>query len=148
MHQRILDFFAGQTSASISCVNEMNEPYSFSCFYVFNANDNLLYYKSSPSSYHSIIIENKPKVSGTVMPDKLDKKAIKGIQFTGEVLSVDDKLCNEASHIYHRKFPIALAIPGVVKTIKLNEIKMTDNFLGIRKKHSWERILSENELLK
>ena len=139
MNPRIIEFLAKQTSASISCVNDLNEPYSFSCFYVYNADKNLLYYKSSPSSYHSIIIQKKAKVSGTVMPDKLDKKAIKGIQFTGKVLNEDDHLCSDASSIYHRKFPIALAIPGVVKTIKLNQIKMTDNFLGIMKKHSWER---------
>lgn len=139
MNTRIKEFLSKQTSASISCVDDLNEPYSFSCFYVFNAEENLLYYKSSPSSYHSIIIQKRSKVSGTVMPDKLDRKAIKGIQFTGIVLNENDSLCSDASSIYHRKFPIALAIPGVVKTIKINQIKMTDNFLGIMKKHSWER---------
>ena len=32
MLAKIADFLEKQTSASISCVSEVNEPYSFSCF--------------------------------------------------------------------------------------------------------------------
>ena len=73
------------------------------------------------------------------MPDKLDKKLIKGVQFLGEALNENDKLCVEASKIYHKKIPLAIAIPGEVQTIRLDVIKMTDNFLGITKKHTWQR---------
>jgi uncharacterized protein YhbP (UPF0306 family) len=40
---------------------------------------------------------------------------------------------------YHSRFPLAIAIHGVVSTIQLNQLKMTDNFPGIFKKHSWQR---------
>jgi hypothetical protein len=138
MNYKIVDFLNNQTSASICCVNEINEPYSFSCFFAFNAVDKLLYFKSAASSYHSRILSQNPKVSGTIQPDKLNKLAIRGVQFKGAVLSEDDPLCLKASGNYHHKFPIGLAIPGVVYTILLKEVKMTNNVLGIFEKLSWQ----------
>jgi hypothetical protein len=73
------------------------------------------------------------------MPDKLNKLAIKGIQFTGMMLAEENTLCRNASRIYHSKFPLGLAIPGEVWIIQLNQVKMIDNFLGRFKKYSWER---------
>ncbi|MEO9147111.1 MAG: pyridoxamine 5'-phosphate oxidase family protein [Ginsengibacter sp.] len=139
MDETILYFLKKQTAASISCIDEINEPYSFSCFFVFNDRENLLYYKSTIASYHSKILLQNPKVSGTVMPDKLNKLAVKGIQFAGVVLAENDPLCMGAFKNYHTRFPMAVAIPGVVWTIQLNQLKMTDNVPGIFKKHSWLR---------
>lgn len=139
MNDKILAFLKGQTAASISCVDEINEPYSFSCFYAFNSKENLLYFKSTASAHHSQILPKNPKVSGTIMPDKLNKLAVKGIQFTGEVLAENDSLCADAFKNYHSKFPMAIAIPGIVSTIQLNHLKMTDNIAGIFKKHIWRR---------
>lgn len=139
MNDKILTFLKKQTAASICCVNELNEPYCFSCFYVFNSSENLLYYKSTASAYHSKILLQNPKVSGTIMPDKLNKLAVKGIQFTGVVLNEDDPLCIDAVRHYHSRFPLAVAIPGVVWTIQLTQLKMADNLPGILKKHSWQR---------
>lgn len=139
MNDRIAAFLKKQTAASICCVNEKNEPYCFNCFFAFNSSENLLYYKSSSSAFHSRILLKNPKVSGTIMPDKLNKLAIKGIQFTGVVLTENDPLCVDAFKNYHSRFPTAIVIPGVVLTIQLNQLKMTDNVPGIFKKHSWQR---------
>ena len=139
MNERIISFLKRQTAASICCVNEMKEPYSFSCFYAFNDTENLLYYKSTVASFHSKILLQNPKVSGTIMPDKLNKLAVKGVQFTGLVLADKDPLCMGAFKNYHSRFPMAIAIPGIVWTIQLNQLKMTDNVPGIFKKHSWQR---------
>lgn len=139
MNDKMVTFLKKQTAASISCVNEANEPYSFSCFFAFNSRENLLYYKSSPSAYHSKILLGNPKISGTILPDKLSRFAIKGIQFIGGVLDEGDSLCLDASKNYHSKFPLAFAIPGMVWTIRLSELRMTDNVLGIMEKYSWQR---------
>mgnify|MGYP001602188215 CR=1 FL=1 len=139
MNDKIPAFLKKQTAASISFVNEINEPFSFSCFYAFNSTKNLLYYKSTVSAYHSKILLQNPKVSGTIMPDKLNILSVKGIQFTGMVLNEMDPLCMDASKNYHSRFPMAFAIQGVVKTVQLNQLKMTDNGPGIFKKYSWQR---------
>ncbi len=139
MNIKIVDFLENQTAASICCITEINEPHSFSCFFSFNSTEKLLYFKSSESAYHSRIILKNPKVSGTIMPDKLNKLAIKGIQFTGEVLDLNNSLCKNASKNYHHKFPFAVAIPGIVWTIQLDQLKMTNNVLGIFEKLHWQR---------
>lgn len=139
MITKIADFLEKQTAASVSCVNEINEPYSFSCFFVYNRKENLLYYKSSPAAYHSRILSINPRVAGTIMPDKLNRLFIKGVQFTGEVLADNHPLCKNAASNYHFKLPMATAIPGMVCTIQLNELKMTNNNLGIVQKLSWQR---------
>ena len=141
MITKIADFLENQTAASICCVNEINEPYSYSCFYVYNRKENLLYYKSSTTTYHSKIVLKNPKVAGTIMPDKLNKFFIKGVQFTGEVLAANHPLCKEAGSKYHFKMPMAAAIPGEVWTIQLNQLKMSLNNLGVVQKLSWQREL-------
>jgi uncharacterized protein YhbP (UPF0306 family) len=80
-----------------------------------------------------------PKVSGTIMPDKLNKLAIKGIQFTGEVLDQNDPFCKNASRLYYSRHPLAVSAPGIVWTIQLHRLKMTDNYPGIFKNHNWQR---------
>ncbi len=139
MNDKILAFFRKQTAASICCMNEMNDPYSFSCFFAFNSTENLLYYKSSPTAYHSLVLLQNPKVSGTIMPDKLNKLAIKGIQFTGVLLDQNEPLCMDATKNYYSTHPLAVVIPGQVWTIQLRQVKMTDNVPGFPKKYVWER---------
>jgi uncharacterized protein YhbP (UPF0306 family) len=144
MNHKIIDFLKRQTAASISCLDEINRPHSFSCFFAFNSTDILLYFKSSESSYHSGILLQNPAVSGTIMPDKLNKLAVKGIQLTGDVLPFNDPLCKEASQYYYHKFPVAVAIKGVVWTIRIDELKMTNNVMGIFEKLSWQRVEKES----
>ena len=139
MNDNILSFLKKQTAASICCINELNEPNSFSVFVAFNSTEKLLYLKSPATAYHSKVLMQSPKVSGTIMPDKLNKLAIKGIQFTGEMLTEEDPVCRDASKRDYSKFPVALAIPGVVWTIQLTQVRMVDNFPGRFKKYSWER---------
>ena len=144
MNENILSFLKKQSAASICCVNELNEPYSFSCFFAFNPAEKLLYFKSPTAAHHSKILLQNPKVSGTILPDKLNKLAIKGIQFTGVFCPENDLACSDASKFYHVKFPLALALPGVVWTVRLTQVKMIDNFPGRFKKYSWERTEKTN----
>jgi uncharacterized protein len=139
MNPSIIRFIQKQKTATVSCVNELCEPYCFSCFYYFNPDKQLLYFKSSASVYHSKLILERPRVAGTILPDKLNVLAIKGIQFTGVVLNAFDALCSDATEQYHKKFPFAKAMPGEVWTIQVNSIKMTDNTLSFGKKLTWER---------
>ncbi|MEO6833566.1 MAG: hypothetical protein ABI378_13285 [Chitinophagaceae bacterium] len=139
MNDKILGFLKSQTAASICCITENNEPYAFSCFYAFQEKDSLLHFKSGTSTYHSQILLKNPLVSGTIMPDKLNKLATKGIQFSGIALAETDSLCVDAFKTYHSKFPLALAIKGIMWTIKLAQLKMTDNIGGIFRKHTWQR---------
>lgn len=137
MHESISQFIQKQKCASICCVNETGAPYCFSSFFSFNASNGLLYFKSSADTNHIKIMLKNPDVAGTILPDKLQVLVVQGIQFQGFVLSLDDELAKDASRLYHSKYPFALAIPGVVWTIQLTNIKMTDSSKGFGNKISW-----------
>ena len=139
MDNIITEFLEKQSCASICCLNEHNSPWCFSCYFIFNPGEGLLYFKSSTGASHGSMMKKNPLVAGTVLPDKLNKLRVRGVQFEGVVLDSLDRLTLGASQYYHKKNPIALAIPGEVWTIQVNHIKMTDSALGFGKKITWFR---------
>lgn len=139
MDEKITRFIKKQTCASICCVDETGKPYCFSCFYAFNSAAGLLYFKSSASSHHAELMNKNPFVAGTILPDKLNKILIKGIQFEAIVLDMQQPFVKRTLGIYLTKYPLALAIPGDMWALQINQIKMTDNTLGFGKKIIWER---------
>lgn len=142
MNEKIAAYISKQTCGNLACVDEQGNSWCFSFFYSFDEEAGLLYYKSSTDTRHSIIIHTNPKVSGTILPDKLNFLAIKGIQFEGVVLSADDPMAVNASAHYHQKHPMALAMAGQVWTIRLDHLKFTDNALGFGKKLNWNRSMA------
>ena len=139
MDERIISFITGQTCASMACANEEGRLCSFSCFYSFDSGNGLLHYKSSRDTRHSLCIAKRPAVAGTILPDKLNRLQIKGVQFEGRILAFDDPLCKQAASHFYKKHPVALSMPGDVWTVQLDFIKFTDNTLGFGKKLSWQR---------
>lgn len=139
MDESIIRFIQQQTCATICCTDEQGIPYCFSCYHVFNRENSLLYFKSSDNTLHSALLVRNPVISGSILPDKLNKLITKGIQLQGEVLKQVHPQTKDASEIYHKKIPLALAIKGKVFTIRLNTIKMTDSQFGFGKKIMWKR---------
>jgi uncharacterized protein YhbP (UPF0306 family) len=139
MNTAIREFLTNQKCASICCIDGEGAPYCFSCFYAFNSEDGVLYFKSSADTYHCKLINTNPRISGTVLPDKLPVLALKGVQFQGEVLTADHPLSKSAAKKYYRINPLAIAIPGEVWTVMINHIKMTDSSQGFGKKIAWTR---------
>jgi uncharacterized protein YhbP (UPF0306 family) len=139
MNENIIQFLQKQTCATICCVDEQGRPYCFSCFYAFNIEKGLLYFKSSIDSHHSVLMKKNPFIAGTVLPDKLNSLLAKGIQFEGIVLHELHFLTKESSHYYHKKHLMALAIPGKTWAIQIDRIKMTDSIKGFGKKITWNR---------
>ena len=139
MNETITQFLKEQTSASICCVDVTKKPYCFTCFYAFNSITGLLYFKSSANSHHAALLQENSFVAGTVLPDKLNKILVKGIQFEAVVLDTQHPLVKQTFGIYLKKHPLALAIPGDIWALQINYIKMTDSTLGFGKKIIWNR---------
>ena len=139
MNEIIVRFLQQQTCATICCVDGREKPYCFSCFYAFNLEAGLLYFKSSIDSHHSALLKKNPLVAGTVLPDKLNALLVKGIQFEGIVLDELHLLTKQSSGNYHKKHLLALAIPGETWAIQINSIKMTDSAMGFGKKITWNK---------
>jgi len=139
MTNRIDDFIKEQSCASICCLDELGQPYCFSCFYAYDSAAQLLCYKTAADSRHYKMMQLHHAVAGTILPDKLNKLHIRGLQFEGMVLSMEDPLAKNAAAWYYKKNPVALAMPGEVWTIQVNSIKLTDSHLGFGKKITWSR---------
>jgi uncharacterized protein len=144
MNEIIIQFIKEQACASICCVDVTGKPYCFSCYYAFDETAGLLYFKSSANSHHAQLMGKKSFVAGTILPDKLNKISIKGIQFEAIVLDAQQPLVKQTLGIYLKKHPLALAIPGDIWALEINHIKMTDSTLGFGKKICWDRF-SEKE---
>jgi uncharacterized protein len=139
MNESIIHFLQQQTCATVCCVNETFKPWCFNCFYVFNPELGVIYYKSSQGTQHSAILKSNPEVAGTILPDKLNKLLVKGVQFEGILLEPGHPLAAHGDAQYYKKNPLALAMPGEIWTIQLNHIKMTDSTKGFGKKITWDR---------
>ena len=139
MNEKITAFISKQTCGNLCCVDKDGKPWCFSFFYAFNKAEGLLYYKSSEDTRHSGIIMENPFVAGTILPDKLNLLQIKGVQFEATVIPFEDTLAKGAYSAYHKKFPFSIAMPGQIWTIRLEEIKYTDNSLGFGTKLKWNR---------
>ena len=140
INDSIIYFLERQTSATICCTDETGNPYCFSCYYVFNQENALLYFKSSAHAHHVGLLADNRVIAGTILPDKLNKLITKGIQLLGVVVPPFHHLSNESFLIYHKKHPMALVIAGEVFTIRLDCVKMTDSKLGFGKKICWKRV--------
>lgn len=139
MNEIIAGFIQKQSCATVCCVDESNKPYCFSCFYAFNAEEGLLYFKSSADAHHSALMKINACIAGAILPDKLNTLLVKGIQFEGVLLDANHPLTKKASGFYHKKHPIALAMQGEISVIQINHIKMTDSSKGFGKKITWKR---------
>jgi uncharacterized protein YhbP (UPF0306 family) len=139
MNEYIDAFIQEHTCASIACLDPNGQPYCFSCFYAIDVKQGLLYFKSSEDSNHAGYLHANPLVAGTILPDKLNKLQVKGIQLEGAILAFDDSLAKNAASNYYKSHPIAIAMSGEIWTIKIKRIKYTDNTLGFGSKIIWER---------
>ena len=144
MKEIIKDFIQQQTCAAICCVDSSGSPYCFSCFYAYNDEENLLYFKSFVESHHVALLKENPLIAGAILPDKLNTFLIKGIQFEGTVLDAEGDAAKQASGKYYRRHPVAYAVPGEVWIIRIEHIKMTYSTTGFINKVSWSR---ESEIL-
>ena len=140
MGESIIHFLLEQTCANIACVDEQGKPWCFSCFYAFSTEDGLLFFKSSPGSHHAMLMKNNRNIAGTVLPDKLNKLLIKGLQFSGNILSADHPLAIKSNLSYLKKFPLSITIPGEIWTVLLDSVKLTDSSKVFAKKINWNRV--------
>ena len=139
MSEHINKFIQKQTCASVCCIDGEGKPYCFTCFYAFEEENKVLYFKSGEGSYHSKLMLENPFVAATILPDKLKTLLVQGIQLEGIILNEDHPLMKKASAIYHKKHPMALAMTGKIWGLQINHMKMTDSNLGFGKKITWQR---------
>ena len=136
--QEIIDFITNNQVATI-CGSADDTPYCFNCMYATTEKNGYLVFKSSPDTRHADILMHNNKVAGTILPEKFEPTAIRGIQFEGVAVLEDEDSLAPATSAYYAKYPIAMAMPGKIWIVELLSIKFTDNTKGFGYKRAWSR---------
>jgi len=139
IQQHIANFITQQTVASVCCTDQEGALHCFSCYYAYNDNQQMLFFKTSDDSLHMQYLLKNPVLAGTILPDKLNKLKVQGIQFNGQLVATSHPQAIDAGKLYYRRHPIALAMKGTVYTIRIDLLKMTDNTLGVGTRLVWDR---------
>lgn len=137
MNERIIDFIRTQTNLTIAtCLDQV--PYCASCFYTFYEDEPSFVFKSRSGTRHITEALKNPLVAGTIVPDRLIKGKVRGLQFQGKFRAAN----REEAAAYYKKYTFAMAMPGDLWAIVPVEIKFTDNTLGFGTKINWSRTTS------
>jgi uncharacterized protein len=142
MDKEILEFINQNKVATVACVSE-GAPYCFNCYYSFLETEACLVYKSSFGTRHEELLKKNNLVAGTIIPEQVEVAVIKGIQFQGVLLGDSLERGIKASASYYLKFPFAMAVPGKLYVIEMQEVKFTDNTRGFGFKQQWKKVASD-----
>lgn len=137
MDKKIISFI--QNHHLLSLATQGERLWCCSLFYAYDAKNSLFVVVSDPETEHMHNVAHDPFVAGTVALETKTVGKIQGIQFIGEM-----NRCGASAEkeLYFRAFPYARVMNPILWTIRLDEIKMTDNTLGFGKKLSWKRSAS------
>ncbi len=112
------------------------EMWCCSLFYVYDEGSNSFIVATDASTLHGANVVANSSVAGTVALETKTIGKIQGIQFRGSMTQE-----NVNYELYYKAFPYALAMNPMLWSIRLDEIKMTDNTFGFGKKLIWKREL-------
>ncbi len=103
-----------------------------------------LYFMTETRTRHGGMLLKNPRVAGTIAHQTKTIALIRGLQFSGEAVILEDENEHLARSRYYQQFPAARLMPAPVWQLSLNQIKMTDNKLGFAKKFAGSEPLRRN----
>lgn len=107
-----------------------------SMFYAYDPESVVFIVASDTESEHIRQVACNASVAGTVALETKSIGKIRGIQFSGRMQRCEE---SDQRERYFGRFPYARVMNPLLWTIRLDEIKMTDNRLGFGKKLIWKR---------
>lgn len=135
---RIISFIQKHHIFTLATSNN-NQPYTCTCFYVYNKAMNLFIFTSDPGTRHVEEMEKQSRVAGAIALETMIIGKIQGIQFTGNSILLAGELYKHAKKLYLKKFPYAGFKELVLWGIEPDFIKMTHNMLGFGTKLTWKK---------
>ncbi len=115
------------------------ESWCSNCFYTYLSDEDAFLFTSDSDTKHILMGLENPKVSGSVVLETKIIGKIRGIQFTGELIKVENIEHLKYRKKYLKKFPFAIVVNTDLWIVKVDLFKMTDNRLGFGKKLYWKR---------
>jgi len=137
--KKIIKFLSKHHVLNLStCEND--KPWSCSCFFAYDERQNRFIITSDIDTLHSQQADLNPFVSGTVVLETKIIGKIQGVQFSGEMIKLENNNLDNARKIYLMKYPFAVLMKTTLWAIHVNYFKLTDNRLGFGKKIVWKII--------
>ena len=102
-----------------------------SLFYIYHEATNSFVVVSDEQTRHIHHIKNNQKIAGNILLETDEVNKIKGLQFHGLFLELEDSALEE---LYLQRFPYAKEHPAKFWQIHVKYFKLTDNSLGFGKK--------------
>jgi hypothetical protein len=135
---RIISFIKKHHIFTLS-TSENNEPYSCTCFYVYDKTSNLFIFTSDEGTRHVTEMDRQSRVAGAIALETKIVGKIQGIQFTGTSERLQGESYRKARKLYLGKFPYAGFKELTLWGIEPDFIKMTHNMLGFGTKLIWKK---------
>lgn len=134
----IIDFIQRHHVVSLACYSE-NDFWGASCFYAFDVQNQQLIILTDSTTRHGQLMQHNPQIFGTIagQPEQISK--IEGIQFHAHATRLFTHAQAEALKHYLTRHPIAIGWRADVWSLKLSEIKYTENRTTFGHKIIWKR---------
>ena len=129
---KITTFIQKHHLLSLATLGE--ELWCCSLFYAYDEEAKTFVVATDPQTLHGQNAVQNTNIAGTVALETKTIGKIQGIQFRG-VMTQE----NVNKGLYFKTFPYALAMNPTLWSIRLDEVKMTDNTFGFGKKLIWKR---------
>ncbi|EIC00131.1 YhbP family protein [Pantoea sp. Sc1] len=137
-HAHLVRYLRKQHVLSL-CSADDDQLWCANCYYVFDEARMVFWIMTEPDTRHGALMLKNPQVAGTVNGQPRSVLLIKGVQYRGRIVRLEEETENAARAAYQKRFPVSRKVSAPLWEIQLDEVKMTDNALGFGKKISWLR---------
>ena len=115
-----------------------NLVYCCNVYYVFNKENNSLFFSSDTKTKHAQDFIANPNVAGTIALETKEISKIQGVQLLGKIKELKGKQLKIAKEQYVKVYPYSRLMETHLWEMELTFAKMTHNRLGFGKKLIWE----------
>ena len=136
--RRIIEFINEHHVLTLA-TSSGNEPWCANCFYVYLEKENAFVFTSDMLTKHIQDSQQQPLVAGSVVLETNTIGKIRGLQFQGEMIKLENGHLNVAKKAYLKRFPVAMLMKTTLWAVKPVLLKFTDNRLGFGKKLLWKK---------
>lgn len=136
---KIAQFIQQQHVLNLCVILAKSQPWACNVFYVFDKENWCLYFLSELKTKHAQAMLQNPNVAGTISINPKSITKIQGIQFSAIAEQLIDNEASNAYKLYYSAFPFARVMKAPIWSLRLQEIKMTNNLIGFARKSYWQR---------
>ncbi|MXP66422.1 YhbP family protein [Pantoea sp. Nvir] len=137
-HGHLVRYLKKQHVLSLCC-HSASDLWCANCFYIFGEVRMVFWLMTEHHTRHGILLQSNSQVAGTVNSQPKTVLLIKGIQYSGTIVSLKGDTEEQVRRLYQKYFSVAHKVSAPLWEIRLDKIKMTDNSLGFGKKIFWQR---------